>query len=49
MGNGLDGGIFLGPVIREENQKRMIGYLEKGIEEGATLVLDGHERVLEEG
>ncbi|OIK08912.1 methylmalonate-semialdehyde dehydrogenase (acylating) [Bacillus sp. MUM 116] len=49
MGNGLDDGIFLGPVIREENQKRTIGYIEKGVEEGAKLVLDGRERVLEEG
>ncbi|MDQ6600453.1 CoA-acylating methylmalonate-semialdehyde dehydrogenase [Bacillus salipaludis] len=49
MGNGLDDGIFLGPVIREENQKRTIGYIEKGVEEGAKLALDGRERVLEEG
>ncbi|MGG1396491.1 CoA-acylating methylmalonate-semialdehyde dehydrogenase [Bacillus salipaludis] len=49
MGNGLDDGIFLGPVIREENQKRTIGYIEKGVEEGAKLALDGRERVLKEG
>ncbi|WP_230130115.1 methylmalonate-semialdehyde dehydrogenase [Bacillus sp. CECT 9360] len=49
MGNGLDDGIFLGPVIREENQKRTLNYIEKGIEEGAKLVLDGRERVLNEG
>lgn len=49
MGNGLDDGVFLGPVIREENQKRTLGYIEKGIAEGATLVLDGRERVSEEG
>ncbi|MBM7646561.1 malonate-semialdehyde dehydrogenase (acetylating)/methylmalonate-semialdehyde dehydrogenase [Scopulibacillus daqui] len=49
MGNGLDDGVFLGPVIREENQKRTIGYIEKGIEEGATLVVDGRERVSDEG
>lgn len=49
MGNGLDDGIFLGPVIREENLKRTLGYIEKGIEEGARLVLDGRERTLEEG
>ncbi|UOF90967.1 CoA-acylating methylmalonate-semialdehyde dehydrogenase [Fodinisporobacter ferrooxydans] len=49
MGNGLDDGIFLGPVIREENQKRTLHYIEKGIAEGATLVCDGRERVSEEG
>jgi malonate-semialdehyde dehydrogenase (acetylating) / methylmalonate-semialdehyde dehydrogenase len=49
MGNGLDDGVLLGPVIREENQKRTIGYIEKGIAEGATVVCDGRERSLDEG
>lgn len=49
MGNGLDDGVFLGPVIREENQKRTINYIEKGIEEGAKLLVDGRKRVLNEG
>lgn len=49
IGNGLDDGVFLGPVIREENQKRTIQYIEKGIEEGATLVCDGRQRISEEG
>jgi malonate-semialdehyde dehydrogenase (acetylating)/methylmalonate-semialdehyde dehydrogenase len=49
IGNGLDDGVLLGPVIREENEKRTIGYIEKGIEEGATVVCDGRERALEEG
>ncbi|MFB9760560.1 methylmalonate-semialdehyde dehydrogenase, partial [Ectobacillus funiculus] len=49
IGNGIDDGVFLGPVIREDNKKRTIGYIEKGIEEGANLVCDGRERALEEG
>ncbi|MCD2236542.1 methylmalonate-semialdehyde dehydrogenase [Listeria monocytogenes] len=49
IGNGLDDGVFLGPVIREENQKRTIAYIEKGIEEGAKLTVDGRETVLSEG
>ncbi|MED1673661.1 CoA-acylating methylmalonate-semialdehyde dehydrogenase [Pallidibacillus thermolactis] len=49
IGNGLDDGIFLGPVIREENQKRTFNYIEKGIEEGAKLVLDGRENIPEDG
>jgi malonate-semialdehyde dehydrogenase (acetylating) / methylmalonate-semialdehyde dehydrogenase len=49
MGNGLEDDIFLGPVIREENQKRTIGYIEKGIEEGAKLALDGRDHVIQEG
>ncbi|NJB50079.1 CoA-acylating methylmalonate-semialdehyde dehydrogenase [Listeria monocytogenes] len=49
IGNGLDDGVFLGPVIREENQKRTIAYIEKGIEEGANLTVDGRETGLSEG
>lgn len=49
IGNGLDDGIFLGPVIREENRKRTLNYIEKGIEEGAKLVCDGRENVPENG
>ena len=49
IGNGIDDGVFLGPVIREDNKKRTIGYIEKGIEEGAKVICDGRERALEEG
>ncbi|MCU6614802.1 aldehyde dehydrogenase family protein, partial [Klebsiella pneumoniae] len=49
IGNGLDDGVFLGPVIREETQKRTIAYIEKGIEEGAKLTVDGRETGLSEG
>lgn len=49
MGNGLDDGVLLGPVIREENKKRTIRYIEKGVEEGATLVCDGRNRVTDDG
>ncbi|WP_375178589.1 methylmalonate-semialdehyde dehydrogenase [Enterococcus rotai] len=43
VGNGLDDGVFSGPVIRAENQKRTLAYIEKGIEEGAHLITDGRE------
>ena len=49
IGNGLDDGVFLGPVIREDNKKRTLGYIQKGIEEGARLVCDGRENVTDEG
>lgn len=49
MGNGLDDGVFLGPVIREENKQRTLSYIEKGIEEGATLLTDGRERMSDDG
>ncbi|MBD0406955.1 CoA-acylating methylmalonate-semialdehyde dehydrogenase [Bacillus sp. 1021] len=49
LGNGLDDGVFLGPVIREDNKKRTHSYIEKGIEEGARLLCDGREHVTEDG
>ncbi|MGB2963135.1 MAG: CoA-acylating methylmalonate-semialdehyde dehydrogenase [Anaerolineales bacterium] len=33
----------LGPVVTEEHKKYVLDWIEKGIEEGATLVLDGRE------
>ncbi|WP_052586926.1 methylmalonate-semialdehyde dehydrogenase [Bacillus velezensis] len=49
IGNGLDDGVFLGPVIREDNKNRTHSYIEKGIEEGAKLLCDGREHVTEDG
>ena len=43
IGNGLDEGVFLGPVIRDNAKQRTLGYIEKGIEEGATLLRDGRK------
>ncbi len=41
IGNGLDKDVFLGPVIRQENQERTLNYIKTGVKEGAKLVLDG--------
>jgi malonate-semialdehyde dehydrogenase (acetylating)/methylmalonate-semialdehyde dehydrogenase len=41
IGNGLDEGVFLGPVIREAHKTKTLNYIETGIKEGATLVRDG--------
>ncbi|MGG0464575.1 CoA-acylating methylmalonate-semialdehyde dehydrogenase [Priestia aryabhattai] len=49
IGNGLDEDVFLGPVIREQNQQRTLGYIQKGIEEGAKLVCDGRNNAPEDG
>src|SRR5690625_5233457 len=43
MGNGLDEGIFLGPVIREEHKERTLQYIQTGEKEGATMIRDGRE------
>jgi len=49
IGNGMDDGVFLGPVIDQAQKDRTHSYIEKGIEEGAKLVLDGRERDSEDG
>lgn len=41
IGNGLNDDVFLGPVIRDSHKSRTIGYIEKGIEQGADIKLDG--------
>ncbi len=43
IGNGLDEGIFLGPVIREEHKERTLQYIQTGEEEGANLIRDGRK------
>src|SRR5699024_9025164 len=40
MGNGLDEGIFLCPVIRESHKQRTLQYIETGEQAGTTLVRD---------
>ncbi|MCM3215882.1 methylmalonate-semialdehyde dehydrogenase [Niallia taxi] len=49
IGNGLEDGVFLGPVIREENRQKTLGYIERGIDEGANLIADGRKNAPEEG
>ncbi len=42
VGNGLDDeSVSMGPVISKAHKQRIISYIEKGIAEGAELVLDG--------
>lgn len=40
-GNGLEEETGMGPVGSAAQQEKVLGYIEKGIEEGATLLLDG--------
>lgn len=46
VGDGMEPDAFLGPVIRDSHKSRTIGYIEKGIQEGAQLVLDGRDHAL---
>jgi malonate-semialdehyde dehydrogenase (acetylating)/methylmalonate-semialdehyde dehydrogenase len=43
IGNGMEEGIFLGPVIRDSHKDKALGYIESGIEEGAKLLRDGRD------
>ncbi|RAP26390.1 Methylmalonate-semialdehyde dehydrogenase [Brevibacillus laterosporus] len=40
---------FVGPLIREDHKERVLGYIEAGIEEGATLLIDGRNVKEDEG
>jgi malonate-semialdehyde dehydrogenase (acetylating)/methylmalonate-semialdehyde dehydrogenase len=41
VGEGIDPGTEVGPVISDAAQERILGWIEKGLEEGGELVLDG--------
>lgn len=41
VGYGLDETVQMGPVQKKFRKERIVGFIEKGVEEGATLRLDG--------
>ncbi len=43
VGDGLDQQTGMGPVGTAAQRDKVLGYIEKGIEEGATLLLDGRD------
>jgi malonate-semialdehyde dehydrogenase (acetylating)/methylmalonate-semialdehyde dehydrogenase len=43
VGDGLDPATSMGPVISRSHRERVLGYIEKGIAEGAKLILDGRD------
>jgi malonate-semialdehyde dehydrogenase (acetylating)/methylmalonate-semialdehyde dehydrogenase len=45
MGNGLEPGVDLGPVIRPAHLEKVHGYIERGKAAGASLVRDGRRDV----
>lgn len=44
VGNGLDEGVQIGPVISRKQSDRIMGYIESGIDEGASVVAGGKRR-----
>ena len=46
VGYGLDKGVQMGPVITPQSKIRIEGLIEKGLQEGAKLVVDGRDAVV---
>ncbi|GAX88607.1 CoA-acylating methylmalonate-semialdehyde dehydrogenase [Effusibacillus lacus] len=47
MGNGLEAGVDLGPVIRPAHLEKVHDYIERGVDAGASLVRDGRKDALQ--
>ncbi|MCA0985247.1 CoA-acylating methylmalonate-semialdehyde dehydrogenase [Halobacillus yeomjeoni] len=45
IGNGMDEETLLTPVIRESHREKVVGYIEKGVQEGAALIRDGRQEM----
>lgn len=43
VGNGLEEGVQMGPLISRRHRERVLAYIQKGIDEGAKLILDGRD------
>jgi malonate-semialdehyde dehydrogenase (acetylating) / methylmalonate-semialdehyde dehydrogenase len=43
VGDGLEPGVTMGPVITKAHRDKVLGYIEKGIQEGAKLLVDGRD------
>ncbi len=49
VGNGLEDGVEMGPLITREHRDKVASYIEKGSEAGATVVADGRENAPDGG
>jgi malonate-semialdehyde dehydrogenase (acetylating)/methylmalonate-semialdehyde dehydrogenase len=48
VGYGLDETVQMGPVVSKRHMERVLGFIEKGLGEGAKLLLDGRGMKVEE-
>ena len=46
VGYGLEPGVEMGPVISAESRNRIQGLIQRGVADGATLVVDGRSRTV---
>ncbi|HZO53848.1 MAG TPA: CoA-acylating methylmalonate-semialdehyde dehydrogenase [Bryobacteraceae bacterium] len=49
VGPGKVAGCDMGPVVTGDHQRRILGYIDRGVAEGATLVCDGRPAAKQEG
>ena len=43
VGDGMEPGVEMGPVISAAHKQRVLGYVEQGVAEGASLLVDGRK------
>ena len=41
VGDGMEAGVEVGPLVGMDQKKRVVGYIEKGVTEGAKAICDG--------
>ncbi len=46
IGDGMDEAVEMGPIVTDTARQRITGYIEKGVAEGASLLLDGRNHVV---
>jgi malonate-semialdehyde dehydrogenase (acetylating)/methylmalonate-semialdehyde dehydrogenase len=49
VGDGSKDGIGMGPVVTGEHREKILGYIEKGVAEGAEIVCDGRAQAKQGG
>ncbi len=46
VGDGSEAGVTMGPVISAKHKERVLGYVERGVAEGAELAFDGSKAAM---
>ena len=49
VGPGIAPNVDMGPLVTPQHRNRVLGYIERGVAEGATLVVDGRDAASEHG
>ncbi len=47
LGDGMDPAVTMGPVVSAAHRQKVLGYIEKGIAEGAKLLVDGRNATVD--